>query len=637
MSLYSRRLLLRSSHCVAEVYSLHSSQFCIIDRTSFSGVGITYIVSLYAHRSYGIHLVGTAYVSSIFFMCEHKFSTAFIVSYLAGPADVCLPIVKVVVWYCLMTAIPQRCPYPYPYIRLSIYLFLKKTQTLFFPPFQTGFFAKIPFFLPDPETISLSTQTTQTTLLQSHNKGIMSAPQETEEAPPSWNNHQPDRYEELLAEHVGATKTRFAVYLKAPGVGLDVFPSPPSHFRLRVKFLVTGNEDDEACDSDDETPLPEDVTPLKHAGWHNRAPHVVEDYPMASEPINAVMPKTISYLSNIRPLRNRLRGVQYLSTMKGDLLITLIYEKRALGEVWQRHAAMLRECVGTDLVAQSKGVERLVGGRNYVTEELGFPEGPRLRYRQIAGNFSNPNGKMAEHTLAWLASCFSEEKKRGIDLLELYCGCGNHTMAMSRVFRRVLSVEINRKLVGAAHLNLTLNNATNAWVMRAPSENFCSAMLRHEVWKLKLSKYYKDSVPTGADAVEGMDSFVEAQKQGLTEAERAADEAIFKFGAVIVDPPRAGLDAVTCKLVSRYAKIAYISCNPEALERDLNILSETHTIQRMAVFDHFPYTGHLECGAMLVRKESEDNKEPKTKDEDAEDTEKKGEKEEEEKKEGESS
>ena len=46
-----------------------------------------------------------------------------------------------------------------------------------------------------------------------------------------------------------------------------------------------------------------------------------------------------------------------------------------------------------------------------------------------------------------------------------------------------------------------------------------------------------------------------------------------------------------------------MSCNPETLRSNLDILCQTHTVARFAVFDQFPYTGHLECGALLVAKD----------------------------------
>lgn len=43
----------------------------------------------------------------------------------------------------------------------------------------------------------------------------------------------------------------------------------------------------------------------------------------------------------------------------------------------------------------------------------------------------------------------------------------------------------------------------------------------------------------------------------------------YKFGGVLVDPPRAGLDSITRNLIVNYHDIIYISCNPQALARDL--------------------------------------------------------------------
>ena len=47
----------------------------------------------------------------------------------------------------------------------------------------------------------------------------------------------------------------------------------------------------------------------------------------------------------------------------------------------------------------------------------------------------------------------------------------------------------------------------------------------------------------------------------------------YKFGGVLVDPPRCGLDSITRHLVTNYDDIIYISCNPDALARDLEEVS----------------------------------------------------------------
>ncbi|CAK8743375.1 tRNA/tmRNA (uracil-C(5))-methyltransferase [Sodalis praecaptivus] len=76
----------------------------------------------------------------------------------------------------------------------------------------------------------------------------------------------------------------------------------------------------------------------------------------------------------------------------------------------------------------------------------------------------------------------------------------------------------------------------------------------------------------------------------------------YRCETIFVDPPRSGLDYETVSLVQAYTRILYISCNPDSLCRNLATLAVTHRIARLALFDQFPYTHHMECGVLLVRK-----------------------------------
>ncbi len=80
------------------------------------------------------------------------------------------------------------------------------------------------------------------------------------------------------------------------------------------------------------------------------------------------------------------------------------------------------------------------------------------------------------------------------------------------------------------------------------------------------------------------------------------DITSYNISTIFVDPPRSGMDEASCEAASRYENILYISCNPETLVRDLDILSKTHIVKDMAVFDQFPYSHHVEMGVKLVRK-----------------------------------
>jgi len=45
------------------------------------------------------------------------------------------------------------------------------------------------------------------------------------------------------------------------------------------------------------------------------------------------------------------------------------------------------------------------------------------------------------------------------------------------------------------------------------------------------------------------------------------------FDMILVDPPRCGLDPTTRRLIGAYKFILYISCNPDALHRDIQSVS----------------------------------------------------------------
>ena len=62
------------------------------------------------------------------------------------------------------------------------------------------------------------------------------------------------------------------------------------------------------------------------------------------------------------------------------------------------------------------------------------------------------------------------------------------------------------------------------------------------------------------------------------------------------------MDDDTLKLLACFDRIIYISCNPETLRANLDALLQTHTVERAALFDQFPFTGHIESGLLLHKK-----------------------------------
>lgn len=68
------------------------------------------------------------------------------------------------------------------------------------------------------------------------------------------------------------------------------------------------------------------------------------------------------------------------------------------------------------------------------------------------------------------------------------------------------------------------------------------------------------------------------------------------FDKVLLDPARAGAAGVMQHIIKlKPGRVVYVSCNPATLARDSEaLLNAGYTIQRLAMLDMFPHTGHPE-------------------------------------------
>lgn len=356
-------------------------------------------------------------------------------------------------------------------------------------------------------------------------------------------------YQEQLEEKVSRL-TKMLAPFSAPD--LETFASPARHYRMRAEFRLWHEGDD-----------------LYHIMFdpQTRQRIRVDTFPAASQLINALMPILMNALRPNSVLRHKLFQVDYLSTLSQQVVVSLLYH-RPLDAHWQEQAEVLRDNLrqqGFDLHIIGRATKtKICLDRDYVDEVLPVA-GKQMIYRQIENSFTQPNAAMNVNMLEWALS--ATQHARG-DLLELYCGNGNFSLALARNFNRVLATEIAKPSVAAAQYNIAANQIENVQIIRMAAEEFTQAM------------------------------------QGVRRFNRleGIDLNSYQCDTIFVDPPRSGLDDNTLHMVQAYPRILYISCNPETLCANLHTLIKTHRLTRLALFDQFPYTHHIECGVVLEQR-----------------------------------
>ncbi len=155
----------------------------------------------------------------------------------------------------------------------------------------------------------------------------------------------------------------------------------------------------------------------------------------------------------------------------------------------------------------------------------------------------------------------------GTSAIDLYCGVGLFTLPLARRFTRVTAIEANPRACAYARRNLVDAQLANA---RVHTSLVGPWLTRH--------------------------------------AAQHAPGAL-----VLLDPPRAGAEPEVLRgiLALRPQRIAYVSCDPATLARDLRVLAEGgYHLDSLAAFDMFPQTHHVESVAQLTRAAGTKNQSP---------------------------
>jgi 23S rRNA (uracil1939-C5)-methyltransferase len=199
-----------------------------------------------------------------------------------------------------------------------------------------------------------------------------------------------------------------------------------------------------------------------------------------------------------------------------------------------------------NVIYRSQAGDLVLSGDIYNTFELDGKS-----FQVSAGSFFQTNRNIAGQMVGHLLNEINLEKKPFI--LDLFCGVGFFSAFMAEKAGRLLGIEL--------------------------SEDAC------------------------ADFAVNLDSFDNVELyQG--NVERILPALKIQPDVAIIDPPRAGLapDAMKALLKCLPDQIAYISCDPSTLARDLkHLVAAGYQVDSITPFDMFPQTYHIETIAILKK------------------------------------
>ena len=191
-------------------------------------------------------------------------------------------------------------------------------------------------------------------------------------------------------------------------------------------------------------------------------------------------------------------------------------------------------------VQEHDAIEHWRGAQPY----YGLDDGLQLQFdiRDFIQTNADLNRQMITTALDWL-SLHSQDH-----VLDLFCGMGNFTLPLSRKVKSAVGIEGVSAMVEKARANAERNRCTNVQFYQADLDQ--------------------------------------------------------PFNKILLDPPRTGaafaLQAL-CQLAAE--KILYVSCNPATLVRDTEILLNAgYQLDKVAMIDMFPHTGHLESISLYQKK-----------------------------------
>ncbi|MGG8096967.1 23S rRNA (uracil(1939)-C(5))-methyltransferase RlmD [Klebsiella aerogenes] len=269
--------------------------------------------------------------------------------------------------------------------------------------------------------------------------------------------------------------------------------------------------------------------------------------PVLVPQLEALLPAVRECLTSLQSQR-QLGHVELVQADNGPLMVLRHTaaltgaDKEKLERFSQTHGLSLY------LAPQSEILEHIRGDEPWYTSD-----GLRLVFspRDFIQVNDGVNQKMVSTALAWLDI---QPQDR---VLDLFCGMGNFTLPLAKVAASVVGVEGVPALVAKGRENAALNELQNV--------TFFHENLEEDVTRQAWAKH--------------------------------------GFDKILLDPARAGAPGVMAHIIKLAPRrVVYVSCNPATLARDSEALLQAgYRIQRLAMLDMFPHTGHLESIVLFER------------------------------------
>lgn len=247
-------------------------------------------------------------------------------------------------------------------------------------------------------------------------------------------------------------------------------------------------------------------------------------------------------------------------------------------------------------------------------------------YTKSIHAFFHPNPKVMCQALSWILNRISLSRSTSFqhkhNLVEVYCGCGAHTVAIAQtgLVQHIIAVEYDIRLVQAMEQNCTINKIPYKRLTTATTKSYHSHMKNCNepiVAPDPICDTSSTSSTTTIDIV-CADAGKWAREKMMSSSSKQGESSTHEqkrkqYNLLLVDPPRHGLSqevmdwihSTTCckdyfmndngtDQMYNFDTILYVSCGKDALIHDIQKLAANYEVVDCLILDLFPGTTSVE-------------------------------------------